>query len=474
MHKYNYRYIGALLVTILFLSAAYGKSLVFPPYGHSYGIRKAMQIHLSIFLPFTRFKDPQGLATAKMISRDDPATENDDDEVVVYGVNSGRHQLIYNTSMWGLTAYGKRGSGKDQFKFPKGIACDPHGNVYVADAGNNRIVHLFNAKRKVHWVKAFNGKGSGNEGLKTPSQIGLDAKGYIYVTDTGSRRIVVFDSTGKILRIISGNDSCSFVDGPTTIAVADGKFCWSHFRNERVIFCADSNGRRLWKIDFKGRVQKVVKVPSKYSAHYGAVDYYHNFWVTDKKNHCILKFDHNLKLLDIFGSYGKDDNRFIEPRGIAIWKRYGQTFVAEKTGAQYYWVGTDIKKVGFWERENADIFFIKTDLTEYSYISLYYVKGFDQIELIRPRYTIPGERTLSFTNDRIKGLHGGSFLFSIEPTYSSYTYYHWDYPIVLYRDASSVPDRLPKGVLVKEKGFKGSKKSIKELISVWEKVKENK
>jgi len=32
-----------------------------------------------------------------------------------------------------------RGSGDGQFKYPKGIAVDSEGNVYVADSGNNRI-----------------------------------------------------------------------------------------------------------------------------------------------------------------------------------------------------------------------------------------------------------------------------------------------------------------------------------------------
>jgi hypothetical protein len=35
----------------------------------------------------------------------------------------------------------------------------------------------------------------------------------------------------------------------------------------------------------------------------GAIDYYHNYWITDKNRHCVLKFDHDLNLLDIFGSH---------------------------------------------------------------------------------------------------------------------------------------------------------------------------
>lgn len=467
------KYLETFLIIISFVFQLHSQSLVFPPYGHSYGIRKARQVHLSIFLPFRRFNDPQGLATAKMVARDKPETEKDDDEVVVYGVNSGGHQLIYNTSMWGLDSYGKKGSGEGQFLFPKGIACDPYGNVYVVDAGNNRIVRFFNPKRKIKWIKTFNGKGSGDSGLKEPSQVGLDEKGRIYVTDTGNRRIVVFDSTGTILKTISGDSSRQFINGPTTLAIADGRYRWSYFRREKLIFCADKGGKRLWKIDFSGNVKKVVNIPEGYTAFYGAIDYYHNFWVTDRDKHCVLKFDHNLNLLDIFGSHGKKDNQFIEPRGIAIWKRYGQTFIAEKTGAQYYWVGTDLKKIGFWRKENTNNFVIKARLTEYSKVSLYNVNCSDTTELINRRFLRAGDKAYSFTNGIIQHLQSNSFVFRIEPTYSSFTYFHWDYPITLYPDKSLVPDKLPKGVFVKRKKFRGKRKSLKELVGELEKRKED-
>lgn len=457
-----YRLVSIIIMALFFQVS--GNSLVFPPYGHSHGIRKATQGHLFLFLPFARFVDPQGLATAKMTARDKPATEQDDDEVVVYGVNSGRHQLIYNTSMWGLATYGKKGRGKNKFMFPKGIACDPQGNVYVVDAGNNRIVHLFNPQKKVMWVKAFSGKNGNETGLKDPMQVSLDAAGLIYVTDTGNRRIAVFDTSGNVIQKIEPADSLSFTDGPTTIAVADGSFRWSYFKSERVIFCADKNGKRLWKIDFSGKILKTVPVPQGYRAFYGAVDYYHNFYITDKEKHCILKFDHNLELLDVFGSHGKEDNQFIEPRGIAIWKRYGQTFVAEKTGAQYFWVGTGLKQVGFWEEENTDTFFIKTDVSEYSYMSLLYVKGTDTAAIQSKRFIMPGERFFPFTSDSVRSLQGGEYVFRIEPTYSSYTYYHWDYPITLSRSKSVLPKKLPAGIFVKKKGTKRSDKNLYELV----------
>ncbi|MBD3315951.1 MAG: hypothetical protein GF344_09205 [Chitinivibrionales bacterium] len=407
---------------------ARGETLVFPPYGHSYGIRKATKAHLFMFFgPRTFFRDPQGLATAKMISRDDSTTEKDDDEVVVYGVNAGRHELIYNSSMWTLALYGEKGGGVGEFMNPKGVACDIKGNVYVADCGNNRIVHLFNPKRKLEWVKSFDGAGEGRNGLNSPSQVGITQDGHIYVTDTGNRRIVRFDPNGAVMQTIPAQEArFSFVDGPTTLAVADGRHPWSYYRGERFIFCADSGGKRLWKIGFDGRVLKKVTMPEEYSACYGAVDYYHSLLVTDKTNHCILKFSHDLELLDIFGKRGTGDNEFIEPRGIAVWKRYGQTFVAEKAGAQYYWMGTDLKNHKL-KVLGEGRYCLNTYLTDHALATLFVVTGEDTVKLFSHKTIRPGARQTIFATS--KDVEGKDLMLRVEPTYSSRTYFHWDYPV---------------------------------------------
>lgn len=427
--RYHIYFFSILLIFIS--EALLGESLVVPPYGHSHGLRKATQVNLSLFLPFAHFDNPEGVACTKMVARDDTSTVKDDDELVVYGVNSGRHQLIYNTSMWGLDAYGKKGTGKEQFRNPTGVCCDIYGNVFVVDAGNDRIVHLFNQKKKVKWVKMFNGVSENSSALKSPSQIDLDATGFIYVTDSGNRRIVIFDSFGTVLNVIDSTDGAVFVDGPTTLAVADGRTAWSYYKDERAIFCADKNGTRLWKIDFNGKVLKTIDIAQLYTAGYGAVDYYHNFWITDKYNHRLIKFDHELAVLDTFGSLGKDDNQFIEPRGIAIWKRFGQVFVAEKTGAQYYWIGTDLKNLKI--QKIAGSLALKAHLTEYSYMSLFSAKQQDTIYLMRQQFVKPGASTQSIKLPQHYESSLKTFVLRIEPTYSSYTYRFWDYPATIER-----------------------------------------
>jgi hypothetical protein len=420
----------SLLVLSLFIDTAKGESLVFPPFLHSYGIRKATPGHLFMFFGTqTSFDDPQGLATARLKSWDDPKTDKDDDEVTVYGVNAGRCEIIYNKSMYSLGRYGKKGKGIDQFSSPRGIAADGMGNVYVADSGNNRIVRLFNPKSKLEWRGSFNGSSQGDQGLKGPSRAGIDENACVYVTDPGNRRIVVFDSAGKVLLTIPAEKSgWKFIDGPTALAVADGRAQWSYFGNEKFIFCADRNGTRVWKIGFDGRLHGMSNLPSGHSADYGAIDYFHSYWVTDTKKHCVLKFDHNLKLLDIFGSCGTGDNQFVEPRGIAIYKRYGQTFIAEKNGAQYFWVGTSLKGATL-IKKGESAYSISIKATDYSLATLFSVIKTDTVTYFKKRWVSCDSAFINFNLSNKNGIREQGLSLKLEPSYSSYTYNSWTYPI---------------------------------------------
>jgi sugar lactone lactonase YvrE len=311
----------------------------------------------------------------------------------------------------------------------------------VADSGNNRIERLFNARRKVEWVGSYTGKSGSDKGLSGPMQVALDEDCRIYVTDTKNSRIVVFDTTGSVVRKIGPGGTTPFIDGPTTLAVGDGKSRWSYHRKERLVFCADKGGTRLWKLDVTGRVLKVFNMPKGHRAYYGATDYYHNLWVTDVGKHCVLKFDHDLKLLDIFGSEGTGDNQFDEPRGIAIWKRYGQTFIAERKGAQYYWVGTQCNSRSL--ACNADAgsggrsivgkprpCALDLYVTEYSYVSLFRVEQEDTLYYMKRRMARAGQSTLAFgPGKRDPLVVGKEVILRVEPTYSSYTYYRWDFPM---------------------------------------------
>ena len=79
---------------------------VFPAFKHTLGIRRAGATELFLFMGFkVKFRNPEGLACARLDSWEDPEDPHDDDELTVYGVNSGQNNIIYNSSMWGLDVF---------------------------------------------------------------------------------------------------------------------------------------------------------------------------------------------------------------------------------------------------------------------------------------------------------------------------------------------------------------------------------
>ncbi|MFH1865729.1 MAG: hypothetical protein ABIK85_07585, partial [Candidatus Eisenbacteria bacterium] len=110
-----------------------GTTLVYPPFGHCLGMHRATSLHLFLYLGTrTRFNEPAGLAAVKLDALDDPSTHSDDDELTVFGLNSGECEIIFNTSLVSVATYGECGSGRGQFRNPLGIAADSRGNVFVA------------------------------------------------------------------------------------------------------------------------------------------------------------------------------------------------------------------------------------------------------------------------------------------------------------------------------------------------------
>jgi sugar lactone lactonase YvrE len=133
---------------------------------------------------------------------------------------------------------------------PSAIAFDPAGNMYIADAGNNRI-RMVNTAGIITTV-AGNGTGafSGDGGqatvaeIKTPRDVAY-VSGNLYIADEGNNRIRAVSSSGIISTIV-GNGTAGYtgdngaataaeLNGPTGIAFdATGNLYIGDFFNNRI------------------------------------------------------------------------------------------------------------------------------------------------------------------------------------------------------------------------------------------------
>jgi len=132
-----------------------------------------------------------------------------------------------------------RGEGPDQLKYPKGIAVDLHGNLYVPDAGNHRI-QRFDAKGTCLGPIGSSGEGPGE--FSFPCDVEIDDIGSLYVADTYNDRIQKL--TAKGISLLQIGDEQGELDGPLGVTV-DRQGC---------IYIADTNHHRVVKYDADGQL----------------------------------------------------------------------------------------------------------------------------------------------------------------------------------------------------------------------------
>ncbi len=425
-------------------------TFVFPTYRHTYGIRKAGPTELFLFMSFkVKFRDPQGLACVRLDSWEDPDDPHDDDELTVYGVNSGQNNIIYNKSMWGLGVYGLNEKGLRRLNEPHGICANSRGDVYVADSGNHRLVRLFNPAHELQFVSSIGGPGSEPGYFQYPLQVALDSHGNVYVSDSRNNRIQVFDKENQF--------RYAFDDGrrllnPNGIAITDVDEKYKQYSGgENFLVVIDSTNQRISKFDLQGKLLRTIRCRdfgyAQARLEYVCLDYYNQVLITDSQNHCIHKLDHDLNYIISFGRAGDDDFEFNEPRGITIYRRFGQLFVAEKSGAQYYWIGTDLQDVTVESQKDATLIHFK--VTEPSYVSIdvldrngKFVKRIADKKLLvplsehqiswdgrmgkgNPRFFEQMKYTQSVLAEYGKRVPPDAYRFRLtaEPTYSSRTYF---------------------------------------------------
>jgi NHL repeat-containing protein len=150
------------------------------------------------------------------------AVDNAANVYLTEGGGNDVREMSFNGGQWVLTTlagkFATSGSvdgtnGDARFYVPSGIARDPQGNMYVADAYNNTIRQL--AQFGTNWVvttiaglaRSTNGPVDGTNSdarFVTPSGVAIDSVGNLYVAEFRSIRRMVHIGTNWVVTTIGG------------------------------------------------------------------------------------------------------------------------------------------------------------------------------------------------------------------------------------------------------------------------------
>jgi DNA-binding beta-propeller fold protein YncE len=237
-----------------------------------------------------------------------------------------------------LETWGSSGSGDGQFEFlsrksqfglPYGdVDFDADGNIYVIDTGNARV-QKFGPDRA--FIRAWGEEGQGDGQFVVPISVAVGPNGVIYVSDEQRDDIQMFDRDGNFLGAFGGPGSAPgqlslasglAFDGAGNLWVAD----WMNNRVQR--FTADGESLAVW--GEQGLDEGELNGPSDI-----VVDDQGHVFVADDMNNRLQAFTADGTFLASFGGFRSDVGTFANPIGLAV-SEDGVVYVSDRRQVQAF------------------------------------------------------------------------------------------------------------------------------------------
>src|SRR5579859_90138 len=134
------------------------------------------------------------------------------------GVTGPVFHYVYTVTVSTLAGNGMTGSvdgTPGEFLYPYGITCDGKGNIYVAEASDNTIRKIIPAGLVSTLAGGAQGFADGNgtaARFDNPTGVTCDGQGNIYVSDAGNNRIRKVTPAG-VVSTLAGNGKGGLADG---------------------------------------------------------------------------------------------------------------------------------------------------------------------------------------------------------------------------------------------------------------------
>ncbi len=208
-----------------------------------------------------------------------------------------------------LKTIGRTGQGAGEFLMPMGIVLDPYRQLYVADAGNNRVQVI---DTDGHFITEFGSFGWREGEFDYPNDLALSLD-TLYVADTGNNRVQYCNLVNRIFYPIATTSDDYQFDAPEGIGIG---------RNGEV-YVVDTRNHR-W-VQFSKNLVPINDMGS-FGSHREqfwnptdlAVNPHGTVYVVDTGNHRIVSYDFSGNPTKTWGEKGSELGQFREPKRIAI------------------------------------------------------------------------------------------------------------------------------------------------------------
>lgn len=243
-----------------------------------------------------KFVFPRGLA----IDKDGIlyVADHDHDRVMLRGPDGSF------VAQWGYATHSING--------PNDVAVDAYGNIYVTDYYNNQVQKM---KPDGTVITKWGSKGSAPGQFYCPTGIAVDAAGNVYVAELGlNTRVQKFTPDGDFISMWGGfgSDDGQFI-GPNGIAVGPSGN----------IYVADTGNGRIQKFTPDGQFIMAWGSPGSGDGEFNeptdiAFNSSGDLYVVDRGNDRIQKFTQDGTFITQWGSEGSEPGQFSEPYGIEV------------------------------------------------------------------------------------------------------------------------------------------------------------
>ena len=222
---------------------------------------------------------------------------------------SGRVSTIAGSGLLGYSGDGGPATSARLGDRVEGLAVDGEGNVYIADTENLRIRRV-DASGTIttfagtgRWGTEGDGGPATRAGLTAMHGLAADAQGNLYVADTWNDRIRKIDTEGIITTVAGAGEEGVSGDGGSATEARLNKPRGVAVDAVGNLYIADSDNRRIRKVDSKGTITTIAGTGDRgYSGDGGpateaaldqpyavTVDAVGNIYVADSRNRIVRK-----------------------------------------------------------------------------------------------------------------------------------------------------------------------------------------